>query len=920
MATEDKQRIVFEQGAPLTGDSGERGNAVTPDGGVESIKPYYDGERAHQTVFRRPVENTRRRTEVLRDAMEQQRYLEDQMRWVLTPGRADGLAVAPLELMPEIVWDPVAGVFTFSGDVVLQPINTPGQDTQETVGFSFTDTVPSTANVDFSPVPGAGGKRAYNGANLIEIIWLQATAAELAGAIVPGICDVVISGDPARILTITILDSGGTQMAHVQSALSAVVVALTDMGLVSSVGGVVTTFLDYGTILNPNFVFTGNFDRELHYIPPTTWSDFFAAPHTLDDGDTLAIEWTYYVEPSPGIDGRRQRIPSNISPADPDHTTVLPSQLFITSDNSERIPLSIPVCKRVGDDLFWLDGGVSYGGSLEITYPGEHGYTVNRFQDIDGDAVSLNITSDWYTTSPPSWAATANANTAINGILDDLSRAISGGGAVEIGKAPFPDPGGLVTSWSNEALWIPSAPSEDHVGSWLDRLLMEINICCRSTLGKTEHIYATHEIRGDTVLGATQNDDVGSAGAFALQESKATMVPATHINAYVVEGNSLARITRAHTSELGDYAAGGSIGYSANRVVRGFYTDGGMDHTQGDGGQTEANILSISSGIAIIRGRQVVVPSLTISDVWNGVVGRGGMTAATKSHLGGFSFTSSCFPLYVWLRADGTYHIDIFGVDVTGSHGEHGDYFYAPSPTSGLIGGGWEDWDYTLVDVCWLVQGNAGTGNETIRLAGYIPMGGGFRVLERAQFTDDDGVSYVPNPNIFSVDTTGIDNWDYRGLRRVQLVSPETAPDYYRSPGPPMVSTLSHLSLTIGANTSAATRGSTWAALGGMQEYRTRDLQSSKTEYDPGVSGDAFGINVHILDGEPITGDYAVGSGVTSTIFAPGNRPEALVEYRQGYRTGGIDPTGLRISMRFLGFWWDKFATPELTSRVAYSS
>lgn len=360
--TNDKQRIVFQQGGPLDGDSGERGIDTAADGGVESVKPLNDGERAHEVVFRRPEENLRRRTEVLRDSGEQQKYLEDQMRWVFTQGRDDGTAQGPLLPLAQIIWNSTTGVFSLTEDVVLQPLNTPAADMQETVAYLFDDGV-TTATLTFNMVPGAASAgRAYNGANLLNIVWEAVSQAELATALVPDFCNVVISGDPDHIVTISIRSDETTTMTHLQTALTALgAPALNAIGLQTSITGTGSTYLQYWDIGTPDYVLEKNFDRELHYIPTTSWDDFFTAlGRGLADGETVAIRWASYVDPYPGVTGRRQSIPSNVPAGS---TLVLGSQLFSTVEHPEWIPFSIPVCKRVGDDLWWLDGGVQYGVS-----------------------------------------------------------------------------------------------------------------------------------------------------------------------------------------------------------------------------------------------------------------------------------------------------------------------------------------------------------------------------------------------------------------------------------------------------------------------------------------------------------------------------------------------------------------------------
>lgn len=383
------QRIDFEQGSLLTGDSGERGDATE---GVDSIKPVDDGERAVSSNFDRPLENLRQRSEFLRDSGEQQLYLQDSdMRWVVAPGGVDGLAAAAP--WPTVNWDYTTGTFVTINDMVLQPLNTPATDQQETKVYTFTQTTPSrTANVNFTPL---ADKRAYNTANLINIVWVEDTAANLASAIVPGKCDGVISGDPEHVLTLTIVDDGTADtndLLTVLSTLATTVLSgvsgeLGDIGLGYLVDGAdpTNTTMDYADIpvADQDYQMRGTYERELHYITPAAFAAFFGGGgnQLTGDGDTLSIEFTDF-------DRRRQSIPLNSGA--PDYlTTVDAADLFITTANAERIPVAIPICKRIGDDLLWLDGTIILAAQTGTPIlPGENGHTVDR---ITNGATAIQI-------------------------------------------------------------------------------------------------------------------------------------------------------------------------------------------------------------------------------------------------------------------------------------------------------------------------------------------------------------------------------------------------------------------------------------------------------------------------------------------------------------------------------------------------
>jgi hypothetical protein len=168
-----------------------------------------------------------------------------------------------------------------------------------------------------------------------------------------------------------------------------------------------------------DYIFEGTADRELHYIPAATFDAFFNAggptfPNLMNDGDTLAVMWEYLVNPDPMIvDGRRQAIPAN-----PGMTEVALPRLFLTSVHPEWIPLGIPLCKRIGKELLWLDGTVATEGMTQPIRFGENGYTVERIYSAPW-TVPISMTSKWFDYgAPPTWA---NVLEALDGIVADLA-------------------------------------------------------------------------------------------------------------------------------------------------------------------------------------------------------------------------------------------------------------------------------------------------------------------------------------------------------------------------------------------------------------------------------------------------------------------------------------------------------------------
>ena len=403
------QEISYVQGT----DTGEREAA--------SIAPIIAGEKVKASVMDRPFENLRSRTEVIRDELIDQKYLQDtDIKWVI----GDGVDVTGLHTggeLPQILWDLVTKKFTVlpaAASLLFQPLKTPRQDTTETEIYTFGG---STVNIGHTTA-----MRNYAGANRLTVTWEAVTAASIA----PDAARAQVLGAPDHELHIQVLDDGSTTVAEVSLALLSVVVTLTAAGFTYTTTGPGT---DVVPIPVPaDFVFSKVHEREMHRIVDSQFAAFFAASpsNVLNDGDTLAISYDYMVEPGT-TGGRRQSCTTNAN------ITLGFGQLFITTNNPELIPIGIPICKRIGDDLIFIDGTVCYGHMTDPTIPvvaGEHGYTVNRIYTAP-TTVPIVMTSKWFgAVAAPTWGTT---QAALDGIVGDLGSGVAAHGASFVGMSPY---------------------------------------------------------------------------------------------------------------------------------------------------------------------------------------------------------------------------------------------------------------------------------------------------------------------------------------------------------------------------------------------------------------------------------------------------------------------------------------------------
>jgi hypothetical protein len=421
------QNIHFEDISG--GDTGER--AATA-----AILPYVAGEKVKAAILNRPLENIRGRTEVLRTDVEDLLYYRDMnTRWLISAG--DSAGVGSGHSQPKVTWNHSTGIFSLvapTTEIVIQPIMSPKTDKKATITYILG--APGAGYITFTT-----SRYGYEGGSRQQIVWSEAAT----GGLGANNCLAVCEGNPQHILHITIADNNTTTYANILAALPAS--GYTSYGFeVALIGGSTGDTIEYNDIVSTftaEYTFLATQDREMHYLTQAQIAAFFADSTTVfTDGDTVGIWYEYSVDPaSPTTKGgRRQATPSSstVTPGAP-NTEVTSGQLFVSSTYPERIPLSIPICKRVGDDLIFIDGTIVRGDELDgFVYFGSSGYTNYTLGTTTlGSSGSLKIGVAAHTAHAPAASedTVSLAAGTLQTALEDLQTLINEKASLDVNEA-----------------------------------------------------------------------------------------------------------------------------------------------------------------------------------------------------------------------------------------------------------------------------------------------------------------------------------------------------------------------------------------------------------------------------------------------------------------------------------------------------
>ena len=733
-------------------DTGER-NASS------AIAPITNGEVATQTTFRRPSENLRARTETLRTSLEDQKYLQDtDVRWIITGVDDTRYAHRYVTDWNKVIDGSPSGKFVISNDIVLQPVLGVDADTKEVAVWTFDDNVHSPAIFTFT-----SGLKSYQGGNQLRVIWQKGAAVSAT-----------LTDAPQHILTITYIDatSTATEVGAAIAGLGSPEIKNDDSLTLWSWLLTGRTGPDYGstvlkeamfsavvTDLNPSdYTFTKNREREKHQISPAVLVSFFAtaANCLTETGDTLAIHYPYlsaplafFADDTGYVGGRRQSCTS--APRGP--YVLGAGQLFNSRVEPQKIPLSIPICRRIGDDLFFVDGTLvtvasALPGAYNWTYFGENGYTIETLLD----RAQVVFTARWANTSIPNDGDPLGVQAALNLLVSSLAATDVPSGTALIGVDQYLH--GTVPSAS--PLDIATGELYTCLHALVDKINAKGSLAAAETVTGSWHFTNNLEYDSDsgtpsytnrtdtTALKDLYNDHAAwnyhPLGGRIVQFST-TRLPADH---YLVE----------------------------NKVLEGLYA---LSTVQDSASTPLVNTLVISPGSAIVGGRIVgfVTPVTLTNLIYNddGTDGPGitdcggGVTQRAFETLTG-SGRFWCGFLYVWLRKDGTFWLDTEGGYNTNEHYVGGKWIpdiyrpnlsttyinqsdrrlYGPTQVAGSLpqtDEGFTLGDYCLIDVVWVTQGCASAddaganNNEGLRIATCPLVGGIRRQLEAVSYKKD---------------------------------------------------------------------------------------------------------------------------------------------------------------------------------------
>jgi hypothetical protein len=331
----------------LYNDVDFRNGSDTGEPEAAAIQPYNDGEPAGQGIFRRPVENTRSRSDLLRQVLREHLVLRDLQQVLLVGGGTFTFGGAK---------PTYTGVFTTTADLEVRPFATPGADaspytvsTKASVLVGSVDVIKFESKYKQWQDPGADPDIAAE-ADMISVEIVHT-----------GVLSVAVQGAAGQQNNVYVTINYGTttcqeviDAVNVHTGANKLVVASLASGTNTNPASKFST-AEWGSDWSVRFL-RGGAPGLLHVITSAVLATFFAAhvDNPLRKGDTLAIWYDQLIElspvaPPPG--GRLQSTPEN------SNYSIPAGSLFNTRREPEKIPNCVPICKCVDDNtIIFVDG------------------------------------------------------------------------------------------------------------------------------------------------------------------------------------------------------------------------------------------------------------------------------------------------------------------------------------------------------------------------------------------------------------------------------------------------------------------------------------------------------------------------------------------------------------------------------------
>lgn len=440
----------YDEQVDLAGGSDDGQNSAA------SVQPIVPGEFVWDQVMDRPIENLRKRTEVLRRELQVARYLADYDRALLL--RSNGLWSLSLS----------TGKYTLSvtgDDLWVYPSLTPGRQSggRDKGGKVF-------VNQAGSWVPYAGtlgvndlalvahsdhtGQRGYADGETFDSTSTPLTLGA-GGITVDLVADparngglatitAAFTGAPKRHITITYGTLTSTTIAQLISFINTDFTSQTTYGVANFLFASTTSG---GTSAPPTLtggVVRGAYDAEAHQITAAQITSFFSiSDNQLLEGESLLVAYPAGpVELGAGaIGGRRQSLwdlPADRGGSKLQNTTPAMGYALANSGREpEKIANGIPIGKVINGHFVFVDGTRVRVGDPAIQLGESVGMldrlALNNPAGVEGaDLIGFGTTQQWHADSGDGLSA-ATVRDAFNEVMVDLKGTVNPSGVRRIG-------------------------------------------------------------------------------------------------------------------------------------------------------------------------------------------------------------------------------------------------------------------------------------------------------------------------------------------------------------------------------------------------------------------------------------------------------------------------------------------------------